>query len=121
MDRESLVKSLRDWQIHLEMKVGATSFALALGCASIPSDYLSLISALVALYIHFKIIDFGAHQFPKDLLELRAKFCKTKRELLEQEYAELQLQKVKTPLLYIGILSLLMVAIKSYGSILSII
>ncbi|WP_303288789.1 hypothetical protein [Marinobacter sp. SS8-8] len=121
MDRESLVKSLRDWQNHLEMKVGATGIALAVGCASIPNDYLALFFVVVALYTCFKAIDLGAHQFPEDLLELRTKLCKTKREVVEHDYAELQLQKMKTPLLYMGILSLLMVATKNYVSILSII
>ncbi len=121
MDREQLVKKLRNWEMHLEVVVGTLAFGLAVGCAGISNDYIALVASVISIYISFRAIDLGAHHFPAELLALRENSQKTRRQMIEHAYAELQLKKMKTPLLYFGILSLFVVALMLYGSIISII
>ncbi|PFG54141.1 hypothetical protein ATG98_3342 [Marinobacter sp. LV10R520-4] len=121
MDREQLVKKLRSWEVHLEVVVGTLAFGLAVGCAGIGNNYIALAASVISIYISFRAIDVGAHYFPTEILELRENSQKTRRQIVEHAYVELQLKKTKTPLLYLGILSLFVVALMSFWSILAII
>ena len=121
MDRDLVIKKLRRWEMHFELVVGTLAFGLAIGCAGINNHFVAVVASLISLYICFKAIDLGNHHFPEELLELRENPRKTKRELIEHAYAELQLDKMKTPIIYLGMLSLLIVFFMSVLSFASII
>ena len=113
MDREQLANKLQSWQKHLDEVVGILAFALAVSCAGISNSGIALIASAASTYVSLRAMDLGAHYFPEDLLELRESTHKTMRQKLEHDYAEGKLKKMKTPLLYIGFVSLFLVALWS--------
>ncbi|SOB77393.1 hypothetical protein SAMN04488490_3198 [Marinobacter sp. LV10R510-11A] len=113
MDQEQLENKLRSWQRHLDEVVGILAFALAVSCAGISNSGIALVASAASIYVSFRAMDLGAHYFPEDLLELRESTRKTMRQKLEHDYAEGQLKKLKTPLLYMGFVSLFLVAVIS--------
>jgi hypothetical protein len=113
MDREQLENKLRSWQRHLDEVVGILAFALAVSCAGISNSVIALVASGFSIYVSLRAMDLGAHYFPDDLLELRENTGKTLRQKIEHDYAEGRLKKLRTPLLYIGFVSLFSVAVMS--------
>ena len=107
MSQEELKNQFVVWQSFLDQTIGFAAFGLALGSASLPNPFLSVIASILSLVIINSIIERNKDKFPRLYDEARRNPSKTKRDIGLIIFAKYEhLHYKKYPIYMIGMLSL---------------
>lgn len=107
LNQKRLNKQFSEWQKFLNEIVGFTAFMLALGSASLPNPFLSVVASILSFVILNNIIERSKDKFPRLYDKARKAPLKTKKDLAIIDFAKKELlHHKKYPVYMIGTLSL---------------
>lgn len=107
VSQEELKSQFLVWQEFLDQAIGVAAFMLALGSASLPNSFLSLIASVLSFVILNSMIEMNKNKFPDLYGAAKKKPLKTHRDLGLIACAKYEhLHYKKYPIYMIGALSL---------------